>query len=154
MSEPKAFEVGIGQYCEDCSPCVVAFDADRNPRLLNEKVYLKSEVDAVLAEKDRLIAMLEKKLDEMDNLVKEHKDLFLESQKMHLKCANNASTQILRLTRYLYLILADLHASKAQEYAKASFFAGMWLDDNDEKQCYRKEKCAARCRQMADRLGC
>lgn len=45
MSELKAFDVGLGQYCEDGSPCVVAFDADRNPRLLNEKVYLKSEAD-------------------------------------------------------------------------------------------------------------
>lgn len=119
----------------------------------SEFYYEKDKVDAVLAEKDRLIAKLEKKLDEMDKLVKEHKDLLLESQKMHLKCANNASTQILRITRYLYLILAGLHASKAQEYARASLVGGKWLDDNDEKQCYRKEKCAVRCRQMADRLG-
>lgn len=115
--------------------------------------YFKSEADAVLAEKDKELAFLRKHLESMDNLVKEHKDLLLESQKMHLNCANNASTQIRRLTRYLYLILADLHASKAQEYARASLVAGKWLDENDEKQCYRKEKCAARCRQMADRLG-
>ena len=115
--------------------------------------YSKPQVDAVLAEKDRLIAMLEKKLDEIDKLVKEHKDLLLESQKMHLKCANNASTQIRRLTRYLYLILADLHASKAQEYARASLVCGTWLDENDKKQCYRKEKCAARCREIVDKLG-
>jgi len=50
MSELKAFDVGLGQYCEDSSPCVVAFDADRNPRLLNEKVYLKSEADKVIVE--------------------------------------------------------------------------------------------------------
>lgn len=117
------------------------------------QVYLKSDADAVLAEKDRLIAKLEKKLDEMDNLVKENKDLLLESQKMHLKCANNASTQIRRLTRYLYLVLADLHERKAEEYSDVSFVRGKWLDDDDEKQCYRKEKCAARCREMADRLG-
>lgn len=43
MSELKAFDVGLGQYSEDGSPCVVAFDADENPRLLNEKIYLKSE---------------------------------------------------------------------------------------------------------------
>lgn len=55
MSELKAFDVGLGQYCEDGSPCVVAFDTDRNPRLLNEKVYLKSEADKVIAElKDKL----------------------------------------------------------------------------------------------------
>lgn len=46
--ELKAFDVELGQYCEDGSPCVVAFDADRNPRLLNEKVYLKSEADKVI----------------------------------------------------------------------------------------------------------
>lgn len=50
MSELKAFDVGLGQYCEEGSPCIVAFDADRNPRLLNEKVYLKSEADKVIAE--------------------------------------------------------------------------------------------------------
>lgn len=49
MSELKAFDVGLGQYCEDGSPCIVAFDADRNPRILSEKVYLKSEVDKVIA---------------------------------------------------------------------------------------------------------
>ena len=54
MSELNAFDVGLGQYCEDGSPCVVAFDADRNPRLLNEKVYLKSEADKVIAEKDKV----------------------------------------------------------------------------------------------------
>ena len=119
----------------------------------SEFYYEKDEVDAVLAEKDRLIAKLEKKLDEMDKLVKEHKDLLLESQKMHLKCANNASTQIRRLTRYLYLILADLHERKAEEYSDASFVCGKWLDDDDAKQCWRKVKCAARCRELADRLG-
>lgn len=117
------------------------------------QVYLKSDADAVLAEKDKELAFLRKHLESMDNLVKEHKDLLLESQKMHLKCANNASTQIRRLTRYLYLVLADLHASKAQEYARASLVGGKWLNDNDEKQCYRKEKCAARCRELADRIG-
>lgn len=150
--ELNAFDVGLGQYCEDGTPCVVAFDTDRNPRLLNEKVYLKSEVDAILAEKDKELVFLRKHLESMDKLVKEHKDLLLESQKMHLKCANNASTQIRRLTRYLYLVLADLHASKAQEYARASLVCGTWLDENDKKQCYRKEKCAARCRELADRL--
>ena len=59
MSELKAFYVGLGQYSEDGSPCVVAFDADKNPRLLNEKVYLKSEADKVIAEKDKEIQRLE-----------------------------------------------------------------------------------------------
>ena len=58
MSELKAFDVGLGRNLEDGSPCVVAFDADQNPRLLNEKVYLKDEVDKVLAKKDKEILRL------------------------------------------------------------------------------------------------
>ena len=50
MSELKAFDVGLGQYCEDGTPCVIAFDADRNPRLLNEQVYIKSEADKTIAD--------------------------------------------------------------------------------------------------------
>lgn len=50
MSELKAFDVGLGRYTEDGYPCVVAFDADGNPRLLgDEKVYLKYEADKVIA---------------------------------------------------------------------------------------------------------
>lgn len=58
MSELKAFDVGLGRNLENGSPCVIAFDADRNPRLLDEEVYLKSDVDAVLAEKDEEIRKL------------------------------------------------------------------------------------------------
>lgn len=59
MSELKAFDVGLGRYTEDGSPCVVAVDADQNPRLLgDEKVYLKSDADKVIAEKDAEIAEL------------------------------------------------------------------------------------------------
>lgn len=47
----------------------------------------------------------------------------------------------------------DLHASKAREYTRASLVCGKWLDDADAKQCWRKMKCAAHCREMADRLG-
>ena len=51
MSELKAFDVGLGRCTEDGYPCVVAFDADGNPRLLgDEKVYLKDDVDKVIAE--------------------------------------------------------------------------------------------------------
>lgn len=68
MSEPKAFDVGLGQYCEDGTPCVVAFDTDRNPKLLNEKVYLKSEVDAILAEKDKEIKILQQSLQSFETV--------------------------------------------------------------------------------------
>lgn len=47
--ELKAFDVILGRYCEDGSPCIVAIDANRNPRELDEKVYLKSEADAAIA---------------------------------------------------------------------------------------------------------
>ena len=51
MSELKAFTFGLGQYTEDGSPCVVAFDGEKNPRLASdEKFYLKSEADKVIAE--------------------------------------------------------------------------------------------------------
>ena len=51
MSELKEFEVGLGQMFEDGSPVVIAVDENNNPRLLgNEKVYLKSEADKVIAE--------------------------------------------------------------------------------------------------------
>ena len=50
MSELKAFDVGLGRYCKDGSPCVVAFAAGRSPRVLNKKVYLKFEADKVIAE--------------------------------------------------------------------------------------------------------
>lgn len=50
MSELKAFDVGLGRYAEDGSPCVVAFDADQNPLLLDEQIYLKYEADKVIAE--------------------------------------------------------------------------------------------------------
>ena len=51
MSELKAFTFGLGQYMEDGSPCVVAFDGEKNPRLASdEKFYLKSEADKVIAE--------------------------------------------------------------------------------------------------------
>lgn len=82
MSELKAFDVGLGQYCKDGSPCVVAFDADQNPRLLNEKVYLKSEADKVIAELEERhkkeveqllmkIAGLEKLVEIADKFVKQ-----------------------------------------------------------------------------------
>lgn len=70
--EMKAFDVGLGQKCEDGSPCVVAFDADKNPRLLNEKVYLKSDVDEAIAELKARIKELEAeksaKNEEIDDL--------------------------------------------------------------------------------------
>ena len=81
MDKLNAFDVGLGQYCKDGSPCVVAFEAEGNPRVLNEKVYLKSEADNVISELeekhkkevDRLlmkIASLEKLVETADKLLK------------------------------------------------------------------------------------
>lgn len=51
MSELKAFTFGLGQYMEDGSPCVVAFDGEKNPRLASdEKFYLKSEADKFISD--------------------------------------------------------------------------------------------------------
>ena len=51
MIEMKAFTFGLGQYMEDGSPCVVAFDGEKNPRLASdEKFYLQSEADKVIAD--------------------------------------------------------------------------------------------------------
>lgn len=61
MIELKAFTFGLGQYTEDGSPCVVAFDGEKNPRLASdEKFYLKSESDKVIAEYQEKILVLEK----------------------------------------------------------------------------------------------
>lgn len=82
MAELKPFDVGLGQYTKDGSPCIVAFDADENPRLLNEKVYLKSEADKVIEEMEEKhkkeveqllmkISGLEKLVETADKLVKQ-----------------------------------------------------------------------------------
>lgn len=73
MSELKAFDVGLGQYCEDGTPCVVAFDVDQNPRLLNEKVYLKSEADKVIAKLESENRFVKERLEQQENTFKWHK---------------------------------------------------------------------------------
>lgn len=60
--ELKAFEVGLGQMLEDGGPVVIAVDENNNPRLLKEeKVYLKSEADKVIAENDAEIKELKER---------------------------------------------------------------------------------------------
>lgn len=67
MSELKAFTFGFGQYTENGSPCVVAFDDEENPRLASdENFYIKSEADKVIAEKDKNIAELEERIADGD----------------------------------------------------------------------------------------
>ena len=75
MSELKAFYVGLGRYCKDGSPCVVAFAADRSPRVLNnKKVYLKSEADKVIAHQKYNRCLLRSVIAEMNAI--HFKDLF------------------------------------------------------------------------------
>ena len=83
MSELKAFTFGLGQYMEDGSPCVVAFDGEKNPRLASdEKFYLKSEADKFISDLEEShkmevgqllmkIAELEKLVETADKLVKQ-----------------------------------------------------------------------------------
>ena len=82
MSELKAFTFGLGQYLEDGSPCVVAFDGEKNPRLASdEKFYLKSEADKFISDLEEShkkevgqllmkIAGLEKLVETADKLLK------------------------------------------------------------------------------------
>ena len=73
MSELKAFDVVLGQYAEDGYTCIVAIDADQNPRELDEKVYLKSEADKVIADKDREIAYAQSIVLKDIKLIRHHK---------------------------------------------------------------------------------
>ena len=83
MSELKAFTFGLGQYMEDGSPCVVAFDGEKNPRLASdEKFYLKSEADKFISDLEEghkkevgqllmKIAELKKLVETADKLLKQ-----------------------------------------------------------------------------------
>ena len=93
-----------------------------------ETCYLKSEVDAAIAELKAEIrrkegveqrwfercmeertenAELKQKLGAVNELVKETREWLIESQKMHQRCADNASKQIRRLKRALYKACAN-----------------------------------------------
>ena len=113
--------------------------------IADAEVYLKKDVDKTLAEKDKEIAELKKKLmpclngdciltceviekygkenaelkqklEDVNELVKESKELLKESQKMHQRCADNASKQIRRLKRALWLARAEWARSSALSY--------------------------------------
>ena len=83
MIEMKAFTFGLGQYMEDGSPCVVAFDGEKNPRLASdEKFYLQSEADKFISDLEEShkkevgqllmkIAELKKLVETADKLLKQ-----------------------------------------------------------------------------------
>ena len=75
-------------------------------RICNGDVSRLTWIDDCIA-KDKEIAELKQKLEDVNELVKESKELLKESQKMHQRCADNASKQIRRLKRALYKACAE-----------------------------------------------
>ena len=107
MSELKTFDIVVAEegYCEG----IVKY---------RRAVYDKSEADKVIAELEEShkkeveqllmeIVELKAKLGAVNELVKESKELLKESQRMHQRCADNASKQIRRLKRALYKACAN-----------------------------------------------
>lgn len=83
MSELKAFTFGLGQYTEDGSPCVVAFDGEKNPRLASdEKFYLKEEADKVIEDLEESHKM------EVEQLLIEIVEQKSEIERLEILCAN------------------------------------------------------------------
>ena len=77
-------------------------------------VYLKKDVDSAIAElkeawrsEHEACEALKAKLETVNELVNESKELLKESQKMHQRCADNASKQIRRLKRALWIARAN-----------------------------------------------
>ena len=56
--------------------------------------FIKYEVDAVIAEKDKEIAELKDKLQNVSELLKETREWLIESQKLHKRCADGAIKKI------------------------------------------------------------
>ena len=92
MSELKEYEVRIGRKLYQTLPPIVYVVADDNqPKLLNDKVYLKSEADKVIAElKDKLrhypmmVALLEsdkKNISELKKVCNDKDDCCLHTLK-------------------------------------------------------------------------
>ena len=135
----------------------------------HKEYYEREQVDALLAEKDREIAKLKEKLmpclngdciltcevvekygkenaelkaklENVNELVKESKELLKESQKMHQRCADNASKQIRRLKRALWIARAERakteHLSKIMYSTLFRDFIEKWV--NVERKCRAK----------------
>lgn len=81
--------------------------------IADAEVYLKKEADEAIAE-------LKQKLEDVNELIKESKELLKESQKMHQRCADNASKKIRRLKRALWIARAyRAEARKNYWYARS-----------------------------------
>ena len=85
-------------------------------------------------------AELKAKLENVNELVKESKELLKESQKMHQRCADNASKQIRRLKRALWIARAERakteHLSKIMYSTLFRDFIEKWV--NVERKCRAK----------------
>lgn len=104
-----------------------------------DEFYLKYEVDKVLAEKDKEIEELKAKLGAVNELVKESKELLKESQRMHQRCADNASKQIRRLKRALYKACANWALSTLA-----------WLDCIDQGEPRKWSEMRQKCLKKAE----
>jgi SMC interacting uncharacterized protein involved in chromosome segregation len=86
-------------------------EKDKEIAELKAKLDEKESWVKMLGEGEAALSLdLEKtkaKLEDVNELVKESKELLKESQKMHQRCANNASKQIRRLKRALYKACAE-----------------------------------------------
>ena len=103
--------------------------------------YFNGKFNAVLKADDPhlQIAELKAKLGVVNELVKESKELLKESQRMHQRCADNASKQIFRLKRALYKACANW--ARSERYTEATWHGdehreGLWAEVQDK--CLKK----------------
>lgn len=80
---------------------------DKEIEELKQKLQDQCISCPVKMQEDDVVAELKKQLEDANELVKESKELVKESQKMHQRCADNASKQIRRLKRALYKACAE-----------------------------------------------
>ena len=83
-----------------------------NSQLASSCVMLNKLLDT----REEEVKTLKQKLEDVNELVKESKELLKESQKMHQRCADNASKQIRRLKRALWMARAKRARSSALSY--------------------------------------
>lgn len=108
---PNMLNNGSVEVClkEDVDKVIAEKDAEialLKERICNGDVSRLTWIDDCLA-KDNEIEELKQKLGAVNELVKESKELLKESQKMHQRCADNASKQIRRLKRAVWLERAE-----------------------------------------------
>lgn len=123
---------------KDCDYMDELFGGVKMP---HTQVYLKSDVDEILAAKD-------KEIESLKATVKDTREWLLESQKMHKRCADNAVKQIRRYRRALY--------KACENWAWAEHVR--YVDISDGSQGYKQaqerwDKMASKCHAMANKFG-